>query len=65
MRIFMFREKFEEHFDSAVRVRGTVFPGTILESHGRTLAVSTAKKNVQFVFDTTTGRIEERPLNNS
>jgi len=62
MRIFMFREKFEEHFESAVRVRGTIFPGTVLESHGRSLEISTARKNVQFVFNTTAGRIEERPL---
>jgi len=62
MRIFMFREKFEEHFESAVKVRGTIFPGTVLESHGRSLEISTARKNVQFVFNTTAGRIEERPL---
>ncbi len=63
VRIFTLRERFEEHFPSEIRVRGTIFPGTTIESHGRTLEISSPKKRVSYVFNTTAGRIEERPIN--
>jgi len=61
-RLFDFREKFEQHFPSEVRIRGTVWPGVILESHGRFFEVSSRKTSVVFSFDPTNGRIVERPL---
>ncbi|HUX37082.1 MAG TPA: FapA family protein, partial [Rectinemataceae bacterium] len=61
-RIFDFREKFEQHFPSEVRVRGTVWPGVILESHGRFFEVRSRKTAVVFSFDPSNGRIVERPL---
>ena len=60
LRVFTLRERFEEHFESEIRVRGTVFPGTVLESHGRTLEITAPKKKVVFVFDTKSGHISEQ-----
>ena len=61
-RIFDLREKFEAHVVSEVRVRGTAFPGVILESHNRFFEVRTKKAKVAFSFDQALGRIIERPL---
>ena len=61
-RIFDLREKFEAHVASEVRVRGTVFPGVILESHNRFFEVRSKKSKVAFSFDQQLGRIIERPL---
>jgi Predicted polymerase, most proteins contain PALM domain, HD hydrolase domain and Zn-ribbon domain len=61
-RVFDLREKFEAHVASEVRVRGTVFPGVILESHNRFYEVRSKKAKVAFVFDQSLGRIVERPL---
>lgn len=59
LRVFTLRERFEEHFESEVVIHGSVYPGVVLESHGRELEITTAKKNVAFTFDRETGRIEE------
>ncbi len=61
-RVFDLREKFEEHVASEVRVRGTVFPGVIIESHNRFLEVRSQKTKVVFAFDMKLGRIIERPM---
>lgn len=44
VRLFTLREKFEEHFESEVLIRGTVFPGVVFESHGRFYDVKTEKR---------------------
>ena len=63
IRLFDLREKFEEHFQAAeVRVRGTVYPGVILESHNRFYEVRSRKSGVVFTFDQQQGRITERQL---
>ncbi|MEI6874843.1 MAG: FapA family protein [Spirochaetota bacterium] len=62
VRLFDFREKFEQHFPAEVRVRGTVFPGVILESHNRFFEVRSKKVGVIFSFDPSNGRITERSL---
>jgi uncharacterized protein len=59
-RLFWLREKFEEHFESEIKVRGSLFPGVILESHGRTHEITREGKNVTFVFGQESGRIEEK-----
>jgi uncharacterized protein (DUF342 family) len=61
-RLFDLREKFETHVASEVRVRGTVFPGVILESHNRFYEVRSKKTKVSFSFDLQLGRIVEKPL---
>ena len=62
LRLFTLRERFEQHHDSSVTVRGTIHPGVTLESHGRTLDVSSPRKAVSFIFDQRTGHIVEQPL---
>ena len=58
MRVLMLRERFEEHHPSELKVRGTVFPGVVLESHGRTMDIREPKTNVTFYFDLETGHIK-------
>lgn len=62
MRVFELREKFEEHFPGDIVVRGSVFPGVIIESHNRFHEVRQARQRVAFSFDPQLGRIVERPL---
>jgi uncharacterized protein (DUF342 family) len=61
-RLFDLREKFEAHVASEVRVRGTVFPGVILESHNRFYEVRAKRTKVVFSFDQALGRVIEKPL---
>ncbi len=62
IRLFTLREKFEEHHHSEIRVRGTVFPGVVMESHGRYYEIKQKRSQVVFVFDREIGRIQEKPL---
>ncbi len=62
LRLFTLRERFEEHFDSTITVRGTLYPGVILESHGRFHEITTEKKNLIITFNLQTGKIEETPI---
>ncbi|TFG65369.1 MAG: DUF342 domain-containing protein [Spirochaetales bacterium] len=62
MRLFTLREKFEEHFPSFITVRGTVFPGTLIESHGRIFEVKKEAKSVTFEFDLKTGQIKQEKI---
>jgi uncharacterized protein len=59
LRLFTFREKFEEHFPSEVKVKGTLFPGVVIESHGRYYETKQKKKNVSIAFNLDTGQLEE------
>jgi len=62
IRLFDLREKFEMHADSEIRVRGTAYPGVILESHNRFFEIRSKKTKVAFSFDPSMGRIVERQL---
>jgi len=62
VRLFTLREKFEEHFDSEIIVRGTLFPGVIFESHDRYFEVKHEMKSVRLSFNRETGHIENSPL---
>ncbi len=62
LRLFSLREKFEEHFPAEIKVRGTLYPGVVIESHGRYHEITTPKKGIRVVFNSDTGRIEEQPL---
>jgi uncharacterized protein len=62
IRVFDLREKFEAHVASEIRVRGTAYPGVILESHNRFFEIRSKKTKVAFSFDPALGRIVERPL---
>ena len=63
LKVFTLKEKFEEHYESEVRVRGAVFPGVIIESHDRYYEVKQKRNDVVFCFDSKTGRITENPGN--
>ena len=59
-RLFWLRERFEQHFASEVEVRGTAFPGVVLESHDRTLDITSEKRGVCFYFNEKSGKIMEK-----
>jgi len=58
MRTLMLREKFEEHFPGEIKVKGTIYPGVVIESHGRTLEIMKEYKNVTIKFELETGRLK-------
>lgn len=62
VRIFTLKEQFETHIISHIRVENTVYPGVILESHGRYYEVREQKHHVIFMFDQTTGQIVCNPI---
>lgn len=62
MKLFTLREKFEEHFPSEIRVRGNIFPGVVMESHGRYYEIKQRRSQVVFFFNRETGRIQEKSL---
>ncbi|MCL2833504.1 MAG: FapA family protein [Treponema sp.] len=61
-RLFALEEKFEEHYESEVKIRGTVYPGVVIESHGRYLEVQQARSGVIFYFDRSCGQIKEKSI---
>ncbi len=62
LRVFTYRERFEEHHESQIVVKGTIYPGVVIETHGRHMEVTTPRKNVIISFSPETGRIEERSI---
>jgi uncharacterized protein (DUF342 family) len=60
LRVFTYRERFEEHHESEIVVKGTIYPGVVIETHGRTMEITTPRKNIIIAFSPETGRIEER-----
>ena len=57
IKIFKLKENFESHIPSEVKITGTVYPGVILESHGRYYEVHEPASHVIFTFDSKQGRI--------
>jgi uncharacterized protein (DUF342 family) len=53
-------DKYDEHIASEVVVRGTLFPGAVLESHGRRYETRTEKKMITLLFDPAQGKIVEK-----
>lgn len=62
VRVFTLKEQFETHIISHVRVDNTVYPGVVLESHGRYYEVRKMQNHVIFSFDQRTGQIVCRPI---
>ncbi|MEL3906505.1 MAG: FapA family protein [Treponema sp.] len=62
LEIFKLKENFESHIESEVRITGTVYPGVILESHGRYYEIREPASHVVFTFDSEKGRIVCRPI---
>ena len=57
IKVFKLKENFESHIPSEVKITGTVYPGVILESHGRYYEVHEPASHVIFTFDSKQGRI--------
>ena len=62
IRLFNLRETYESHFPSDVVVRGTLYPGVVFESHGRTLTIEKEHRAVLVTFDEQDGRIKISPM---
>ncbi len=62
VRLLGLRDKFEEHFPSEVVIRGTMFPGSVVESHGRFFEVKAEKSRIALYFDAAQGKILEKPV---
>jgi len=62
VRIFTLKEQFEAHVMSSIRVENTVWPGVILECHGRYYEVRERRNHVIFTFDQSTGQIVCSPI---
>jgi uncharacterized protein len=60
MRLITLHDRYDEHISSEIIVRGTVYPGVVLESHGRRWEPRTEKKMITLHFDPTQGRIVEK-----
>jgi uncharacterized protein (DUF342 family) len=57
LRLIGMRDTFDEHIPSALDVRGTLYPGAMVESHGRRYSVSVEKRLVTLRFDPREGKI--------
>ncbi|MDR0587137.1 MAG: FapA family protein [Treponema sp.] len=62
LKVFTLRERFEEHHDSEIAIKGAVYPGVVMESHDRYYEISEKRSGVVFFFDRDSGRIRERPI---
>ena len=60
MRLIALRDRYDEHVPSEVVVRGTLFPGAVVESHGRRYETRTEKKRIRLQFDPARGKIVEK-----
>jgi uncharacterized protein (DUF342 family) len=60
MRLITLRDKFDEHVPSEVFIRGTLYPGAILESHGRRYETNVEKRMITLHFDPVRGKIVEK-----
>ena len=59
---FLMKDKFELHFDSEIKVSGTIFPGTVFESHGRKLEINERITSQTVFFDSETGKISIKQI---
>ena len=62
LRIFNLKENFEFHIPSSIKVLGTIYPGVVLESHGRYFEIFEKQSNVEFKFDEVNGNIVCNPI---
>jgi uncharacterized protein len=60
LRLIGLRDKYDEHVPSEVMVRGTLFPGAVLECHGRRYEVRTEKRMITLHFDPAQAKIVEK-----
>ena len=60
LRLIGLHDKYDEHIPSEIMVRGTLYPGAVVESHGRQYEVMAEKKMITLHFDPTQGKIVEK-----
>ncbi|QEN04843.1 DUF342 domain-containing protein [Thiospirochaeta perfilievii] len=60
MKLFLLREKFEEHSKSEIIIRSKLYPGVVFESHGRTLEILDESPACRVSFNSLTGQIEKK-----
>ena len=59
---FLMKDTFELHFDSEIRVSGTIYPGTVFESHGRTLEIKEKLTGTVVFFNSESGKITTKQI---
>lgn len=62
LRLINLRDKYELHHPSQIVIRETLYPGVVIESHGRVFEVSKARQGLKLTFDQNTGHIVEHKL---
>jgi uncharacterized protein len=60
LRLIALHDKYDEHVPSEIVVRGTLFPGVIIECHGRRYESRTEKRMITLHFDPQMGKIVEK-----
>lgn len=60
LRLITLHDKYDEHIPSEIVVRGTLYPGVVLESHGRRYETNVEKKMITLHFDPAQGKIVEK-----
>ena len=60
LRLISLHDPFDVHVPSEIVVRGTLFPGAVLESHGRRWETNTEKNMITLFFDQVQGKIVEK-----
>jgi uncharacterized protein len=60
LRLIALHDKYDEHVPSEIFVRGTLYPGAVLESHGRRFEVRGEMKMITLHFDPEQGKIVEK-----
>ncbi len=59
-RLIALHDTFDLHTPSQVVVRGTLYPGTVIESHGRRWETQTVKNMITLHFDQAQGKVVEK-----
>ncbi len=59
-RLITLHDTFDLHVRSEIVVRGTLFPGAVIESHGRRWETRTPKNMITLYFDQVQGKIAEK-----
>ena len=59
-RLIALHDTFDVHVPSEVTVRGTLYPGVVIESHGRKWETRVPKNMITLYFDQAQGRIVEK-----
>ena len=60
MKLFLLREKFEEHAPSEIIIRNKIYQGVVFESHGRKLEIQEDGTACNIIFNSKTGQIEKK-----